>query len=193
MPHIHSTIQPTLDAQVLYDTDTDDANDIEDLDYLYGELFANFTKERWEHSRINWSLHTAQLFHENRFAREYRMSYGAWEKLRSILHPFLKRNFNYSSRTFEPITVDIIMGVGMRYLTGGAIQDVRHIVGISRSEAYACLDLFIDGIVSAEELTIRLPSSHEEWETKRRGFVNIGATILYHGCVEAVDGFCFCT
>ena len=72
MPHIHSTIQPTLDAQVLYDTDTDDANDIEDLDYLYGKLFANFTKkERWEHSRINWSLHTAQLFHENRFAREY--------------------------------------------------------------------------------------------------------------------------
>ena len=43
--------------------------------------------------------------------------------------------------------------------------------------------------MSAEKLTIRLPSSHEEWETKRRGFVNIGATILYHGCVAAVDGF----
>ena len=57
MPHIHSIIQPTLDTQLLFDSDTDDANDIDDLDYLYGELFENLNKERWEHSRINWSLH----------------------------------------------------------------------------------------------------------------------------------------
>ena len=55
--------------------------DIEDLT----EIFCDFSDDddidvqngqrntRWEHERLNWQDHAAQLVHENRFEREYLM------------------------------------------------------------------------------------------------------------------------
>ena len=64
----------------LADDDSDDleeffGNDNSDDDEL-------LRKECWDHSRLVWKDHVEKLIHKDAFKREYRMSIGAWEKLK---------------------------------------------------------------------------------------------------------------
>ena len=62
------------------------------------------------------------------------MSLEAFNKLVFILSLSLQRN-NMYSRSSTPISPIIIVGIGIRYLTGGALSDFRHVFGVSVAEA----------------------------------------------------------
>ena len=97
---------------------------MEDLDAIFysdsedDSVSDTFRKDRWIHQRIEWGKYMAQLIYKERFAIEYPMSFEAWTKLYSIIAPYLQRNAS-TSRSIEPVTVDMIIGIGMRYLAGG--------------------------------------------------------------------------
>ena len=133
-------------------------------------------KDRWDHQQIDWRLHCAELIHEERFAKEYRMSFEAWEKLRMVLSRHIKRMAS-KSRSPEPVTVDIIMRMGMRWLAGGKISHDRHTFHISYTEAYRCCHHFIDVIPSVTKLAIRFPTNPDEWNNVRNG---LGRRSRYH-------------
>ena len=76
------------------------------------------------HQRIIWLDHVQQLQHENMFCCEYCMSYEAFMKLKSILYNDLKRD-ERKSRSEAVVSVDTIIGTGIRYLAGGLVRDIR--------------------------------------------------------------------
>ena len=156
----------------------------------YSVIFgSNPRGDRWVHERINWEEHVKKLLHEKRFDVEYRMSYAVWTQLRRILKPKLNRDQSKSRSCAGPITVDMIMATGLRRLSGGQVRDIRHVIGLSTTEAYNSIDKFIKAVNESPELDIKMPETVEEWERIRRGFSSKSSNNLMQGCVGAIDGF----
>ena len=162
----------------------DDLGDIDDIDFLYD----SHRLPRWIHTRINWEEHVSQLLHENRFMIEYRMSLAGFNNLKEILRLQLERNVSYS-RSSQPIQLEHIVGIGLRYLAGGMINDIRHVFGTSITEAYNCVNCFLDAVIASEQLQIQLPKSADEVESIRKRFSKVSANGLMNGCVGAINGF----
>jgi hypothetical protein len=97
----------------------------------------------WIHSDFSWESHVEQLLHEDLFQKEYRMSLPAFEVLRAYLWVKLKRRANRNTLIRE-ITVEMIIGTGLRYLAGEKLSDIRHIFKMSQAEAYNSVGCFID-------------------------------------------------
>ena len=103
--------------------DYDNINDIKDMeDILFLQRGAmDIRMDRWDHGRINWDAHVAQLEHEDKFVNEYTMSVRAHGNLVRILDPILKRK-QYNSRCSEPIQVEHITAIGLRCLQGVGLR-----------------------------------------------------------------------
>lgn len=164
----------------------DDLDELDELDECIGPT--NKRKARWTHQRIIWSEHVEQLQHENMFCTEYCMSYQAFMKLRNLLYSELKRD-ERKSRSQEVVSVETVVGTGMRYLAGGLPRDIRHIFGLSRAEAYNCISKFVAAVNSNNSLDINMPSTADEWETVRKGFASRASEPIMAGCVGAIDGY----
>jgi hypothetical protein len=175
MPHLHSI------HDSFYDQSFKD-----DYDLLMDMIIEDDEEEYYKQK--TWDLHIEEILHQNSFKEDYRMSYGAWNKLRSILKDYLQRKEQYC-RDAESIYIEIIMGIGIRYLTGGMIRDSKRIYNVSRSEAYRCVEQFINAINLAPELAIKMPETTEEWETIRKGFANASSNGIMQGCLGAIDGY----
>jgi hypothetical protein len=145
-------------------------------------------KNRWAHNRFDWEMHADQLIHENQFHVEYRMKKETWDKLYDVLNQKLQRKHSYS-RSRRPVTVVMIMAAGIRFLAGGPIRDIRHVIGLSRAEAYKCVRDFIAAVNSSTELDIKLPRTAREMDSIRAGFAIRSSNSLMQGCLGAVDGF----
>ena len=130
----------TLQSRVFQLDAFDDAFELEEFDFA-----TSFREVRWDHVRVDWDAHITQLLHENRFQVEYRMTLGTFYKLCDYIHHKIKRNFKKSKST-EPIIDEIIVGVGLRFLAGGKLNDIRYIYGISIATAYTCKKSFIDAV-----------------------------------------------
>ena len=100
------------------------------------------------------------------------MSLQAFNKLVSILSPLLKRNDVYSctSALISPI---IIIGIGIWYLAGGKLVDIRHVFGVSIAEAYNCIKCLIETILCCESMRITLPQNPEEWDVVSARFAKM--------------------
>ena len=116
------------------------------------------------------------------------MSLQAFNKLISLLSPLLKRNDSYSQAS-SPISPVIIVGIGIQYLAGGELSDIRHGFGVSIAEAYKCIECFLDTILCCESMKIMLPRTPEEWDEVAAGFAKVSQDELFGGCVRAVDSF----
>ncbi|KAL7501923.1 hypothetical protein ACHAXN_000076, partial [Cyclotella atomus] len=116
------------------------------------------------------------------------MSYDAHKELCAILRNDLQRK-ECNSRSFEPIAVEHIVAAGLRTLQGGRVKDARHIIGSSRAAAYVCFDDFIDAVLEAPELEIKLPQNDSEWRAVNEGFAQRSTHRVMSGCVGAFDGF----
>ena len=143
---------------------------------------------QWDHTRIDWETHVSQLIHEDKFHVEYLMELRTFQKLCEILHSSITRKFNMS-RLSQPISDEVIVGVGLRFLGGGALKDIRHVYGLSIAAVYECKNDFITAVNTCPHLEIKLPSSADEWEAIRKGFESKSTGGLMKGCVGAIDGF----
>ena len=108
--------------------------------------------------------------------------------MRIILYRRLRRRIK-NKRRIRPITVEMIIGSGLRFLAGGKVNDIRHIFFTSKSECYHCIECFIKAVNTSNYLDIKLPQTAAEWEEVRKGFADKSSSGLMNGCVGAIDGF----
>ena len=141
-------------------------------------------KKKWKHIRLQWTYHVTQLLHEGFFKQEYRMSYDAWNKLFVILSPALKPK----RKTNHPVTTQIIIALGLRWLTGTDVNCCRHIFHMSRTEAYRCVHKFMYAVLKSKCLQIRLPKTKSQWTAVKNGFRNKSTRGVMIGCCGALDG-----
>ena len=113
------------------------------------------------------------------------MSLQAFNKLVSILSPLLKRNDVYSCAS-APISPIIEVGIGIWYMAGGELVDIRHVFGVSIAEAYNCIECFLEMILCCESMRIMLPRNPEEWDSVSARFAKVTRDELFGGCVSAV-------
>ena len=98
-----------------------------DFDIIFDDPIPR--RDRWDHTQIDWDAHVEKLCHEQRFKREYRMSLEGFNKLVLILSLSLQRNNMYSCSS-TPISPIIIVSIGIWYLAGGELSDIRHVFGV---------------------------------------------------------------
>lgn len=53
-------------------------------------------------------------------------------------------------------------------LSGGSINQARYICGLSRKEAYRCVNHFMDDVLLSPVLDINLPKTTCEWDVVKR-------------------------
>ena len=186
----------SIDDNVLQQMDEDDLDDLmlclEDEDEDEYDTSAIAEREpkrrrRWKHIRLNWNLHVAQLQHEDRFFKEYKMTLESWNLLHNMLRPYIQRQC-MRSRSLQPITCNIIMGLGMRYLTGSHKSCIRHVFGVSYTECYRCCIDFIKGVNMCPALNINMPTTCAEWDCVKREFRQKSKDGIMNGCVGCIDG-----
>ena len=117
---------------------------------------------RWQHERLDWDHHVNKLVHEKKFCNYYRMSPSAHRHLVRLLDPYLQR-VEWNSRDRSPILVEHIISLGLRVLAGAQIEDMRHIIGVSKAAAYQAIDDFVDAVNTHPNLAINFPKSPEQW------------------------------
>lgn len=179
-----------------FGSDLDELQDIEEIDQVHRtddqnnghSSSARKRRKRWLHIRIDWVKHVQKLEHERMFVRTYGMPLVAFQNLVSVLSPVIVRNTS-RSRSPQPISVELIVAVGIRYLRGGEIMDIKNVYGLSKAEAYVSRNCFLDAVLQCDSLKIKMPSSAEEWEAVRRGFHAKSSGGIVHGCVGALDGY----
>ena len=145
-------------------------------------------EEKWVHKKFSWNDHEYQLIHENQFENEYRMSYEAFHRLKEMMWVLLKRKRKIRG-FIRSVTVEMIIGMGLRFLAGGMVRDIRWIYHVSVAETYHSIECFIKCVQQTKELDINLPATPAEWETVRKGFSNRSTNGIMSGCVGALDGY----
>jgi hypothetical protein len=158
---------------------------------LFDENGDNLRKAFWDHERLDWSQYLRKHRHEGRFAKKYRMSEEAFNNLVQILTPFLHRGDTAQSRKrcSEEIYPEIFVAIGLRYLAGGAYDDIREAYGVSVPGFYYCRNRFFKAVLKADVLAIHVPDDPEKWESIRLKFHERSEEGIIRGCVGAIDGF----
>ena len=167
----------------IYDKDLESFED--DLEDLQG---GQIRSSHWVQKTIVWSDHIQHILHEDIFDIEYRMTLQAFSKLHSILHVKVRRRIKLS-RLIRPITVEMVMATGLRYLVGGRVNDIKHIFFLPKTECYNCIDCFLEAVNCSKALCIHLPQTPAAWECVRHGFSSKSSHQLMSRCVGAIDGF----
>ena len=84
------------------------------------------------------------------------MSLLCWKKLGRLLTPIIGRKY-YNSISSQIVDINIIMGIGMRWLCGGHVNDLKLVYGVSMTEVHKCIDQFIYYVNKCEEWEIKIP------------------------------------
>ena len=75
------------------------------------------------------------------------LKFGFFNRLADILSPYLCRKVNIT-RAMIPITKDLIVAIGIRYLSGEKIRSFKDL----------CRDMLLDALLEAPELDIVWPT-----------------------------------
>ena len=124
----------TVATMEYIDAADDDGNDvfvdirdsIHSLHFIFEHFFdESVTREaKWHHRRIKWEAHVVQLQHENLFKRTYRMTLQSFQKLTRVLGKNIVADESCCP-VHEHIYPEIVVAVGLRYLSGGKCVDLK--------------------------------------------------------------------
>ena len=106
------------------------------------------------------------------------MILDAFENLVDSLKSILVRDESMS-RSEEPISVEIIVVVGIRFLAGDQILDIKNSYSLSKAASYNCVSCFLDAILSTDELKIKLPQTEREWNQIRIDFAKKSHMLIF--------------
>ena len=100
------------------------------------------------------------------------MSLQAFNHLLELLRPSITVNVvksNASSGLYcsnKHIYPELILAIGLRWLAGGNLIDIRHVYGVSYPSAYAAITkTFLDAVNSCTALSIKFPTTNKEKQT----------------------------
>jgi len=109
---------------------------LDDDDDFMLMLFHNARHRRrvkWRYERINWDRHLEELRHTNKFQSRYHMSEEAFDRLVGILRQQVGMDELQSMRSTggnDPITPEMTVAAGLRYLGGSLVKDIADIYGM---------------------------------------------------------------
>jgi hypothetical protein len=177
------------------DDDGDDVfvdirDSIHSLHFIFEHFFdESVTREaKWHHRRIKWEAHVVQLQHENLFKRTYRMTLQSFQKLTRVLGKNIVADESCCP-VHEHIYPEIVVAVGLRYLSGGKCLDLKTGYGLSLTSVYRCRNLFIYAVNVCPELDINMPATLTDIENVAKDFAAVSTSNLVRGCVGCIDGF----
>jgi hypothetical protein len=142
--------------------------------------------------RLNWNSHVKTLIREGQFKRMYRMSLSSFNKLRTMLLPWLKVNLKQSSKAskgLRPIIPDIILHCTLCYPAGGSVHDIHVSGGMSYNSFYRLVWQGIDAINACPLLSIRFPMTLSELSQSAEQFNSTSSHSICNGCVVALEGW----
>ena len=115
---------------------------------------------RWNHERINWKQHVEKLRHTNGFQKRYHMSERSFNQLVDILCPQVSLDELQSYQNTggnDPITPEMVVGAGLRFLGGEHVKSIADIFGMSESSVVRIVKSFLVAVDS--KLEINIPST----------------------------------
>ena len=172
--------------------DSDDEEDLlmlsMALDEMDEEEDGDVRKEEWFRSRLNWNEHVRKLEHEGLFERKYRMTLRAFTKLVDTLRPHLNHHSWKRKKSINPVPIEVMVSSAIRLLAGGSYLDIYETHGMCVAWLYQVRDKVIDAILSSEDLHIKFPSTQEELDNVRVGFMQASTNNLLHKCLGVKDG-----
>jgi hypothetical protein len=143
-------------------------------------------------SRLCWDDHAKKLLREGEFRNMYRMSYNSFCKLVELLRPSLTVNEVQARRRSsgeDPIYTEIILHCLIRYMAGGASQDIRVTAGMTKRYFYSCVHRGIDAVNNCATLNLIFPTSEEKLKETAVLFQRKSSFGELNGCISALDGW----
>ena len=144
-----SLSEPLSLAYLLADDDDEiDEDEEEEIYFLLLCLATQYNKSiKYDRTRISWEDHVTLLQHENMFSRTYRMSLSAFNNLVQVLYPRICFNLKKAMNSCgEPISPQIVIAIGLRWLAGGSYLDIKTCYSVSSRSIYRCRDVFISPV-----------------------------------------------
>jgi len=140
------------------------------------------------HIRTKWDEHVRKLIHECLFDRTYRMTHRTFKTLVSLIRVELNHKA-HQSRVPEPVTVELMVALTLRYLAGGSVLDLKNVYTTNRSWAYKLRDKVIDAILSCDALEVSFPvNDMDKLNEIRLGFMSKSFLNIFHQCLGGLDG-----
>jgi hypothetical protein len=78
--------------------------------------------------------------------------------------------------------------MGLRWLAGGAWQDIEQVFDVSRASFYRCKDLFLVAVIGCPRLDIHFPKTKDELDEQASPFESVSHHGIIRGCIGAIDG-----
>lgn len=170
----------------------------DDQDLLFVLLFSGKQQRRvkWMHRRIDWNYHIEMLRETGKFQSRYHMKEPTFNYLVQNLRCKITCNEVQSIRSTrgnDPITPEMTVGAGLRFLGGSLVKDIADLYGMSDSSVHRIVGLFLFAVNMHEEFKIDVPRTPPELRSTAAAFQSIsGAFEIYDGCVGAIDGWLCC-
>ena len=173
--------------------------DDDDEDELHFALLVSGQKQRrvkWKHQRIDWDIHLKMLRHTGGFQSRYHMTESTFNKLVDILREALEKNERQSIRSTggnDPITSEMTVAAGLRFLGGSLVKDIADLFGMSYSSVHRIVNLFLLAVNTHEHFKIEVTQTPDQLKACADGFQSISSSFgIYYGCIGAIDGWLCC-
>jgi len=142
-------------------------------------------------ARISCDNHASMLVQEQKFDAKYHIPFESFSKLLKILEPELARSDTMSmiSCGLLPVSPGHILGLTIRWLSGGSFHNIRDAGNFSKPTFYHLLWLGLIPLINCPQLQIALPETEHELDELRGGFAAKSTKGVVSGCVEALDSF----
>eukprot|EP00918_Siedleckia_nematoides_P060367 GHVU01131780.1.p1 GENE.GHVU01131780.1~~GHVU01131780.1.p1 ORF type:complete len:436 (-),score=21.97 GHVU01131780.1:1228-2535(-) len=154
---------------------------------------ARIAKPPFSRPRMVWLTHLEHLRSEARgcFESHYRMPLDDFLQLHTYLESQLQLRDDMArvSCGQAAIAPVITLHCVVRWLAGGAMEDVRLVAGLSKSSFYRCLHAGMRAIVACPQLAFHFPESADDIESAATAFRALSENDVVRGCVAAVDGW----
>ena len=174
-----------------------DDDEEENLLFLLLSNARQVRRIKWRHERIDWNTHLEMLWHTEDFQSRYYMSEPSFDKLVDLLRSQIKMDEKQSirsSRGNDPITPEMTVGAGLRYLGGEYIKSIADIYGMSKKSVERLVNNFLNAVCSNDELQIGLHSTELELAKCAADSDSLSSAYgIFEGTVGAIDGWLCCT
>ena len=152
--------------------------------------------KKWTYDRIDWGCHLQELRYTRKFQSRYHMSESSFNKLVCILTPKIGINELQSMRSTggnDPITPEMTVGAGLRFLGGEYVKSIADIYGMSDKSAERIINNFLEAVDSNESIGVHLPDTPAKLKECADAWDGLSSAFgVYHGAVGAIDGWLCC-
>lgn len=126
------------------------------------------------------------------FRRAYRMKYDTFNRLASLLSPYIIESSGkkQTSRNYlhnGAISPEVRLACALRWFSGGSIYDIMTTFGIGHSDAINSCWYVVDAVNRHPSFTIKYPEDHDTQYSIAEGFRKVSSAD-FDCCAGAIDG-----